>query len=115
MIRRAITAAGDYAPLVDGGWAEDQGQLPNVILALRTRKGSCLVAPEFGNRSGLVPERITPTTPRVIENDYRDALRHLTTSGLIWDLTIESTLIGGASPQTTVSFRDAAGPRTLTI
>lgn len=115
MIRRALTATGDYAPLVAGDWVEDTSRLPDVVLALRTRKGSCLVAPEFGNRSGLVPTKITPTTPRIIENDYRDALRHLTAAGLIWDLEISSVLINGATPQTTVSFRDAAGPQTLTI
>ncbi len=116
MTRRALTITGDYAPNVAGRWTNDATQVPNVLLALRTTLGSSLVNPKLGNRSRLTPAKITPTTPRKIEHDYREALTHLTSSGLIWDLTIVSSATNeGTTLETVVSFRDAAGDQTLVL
>lgn len=113
--RRSITATGEYTPNVNGRWASDVTQMPAVVIALRTSKGSSPVAPSLGNRSSLNPTKITRSTPQVVENDCRDALSHLTASGLIWKLVVTCVPLAGGAVQTTVSFTDAAGPQSKTF
>jgi phage gp46-like protein len=46
---RYLTVSGDYQQLA-GGVRGDDGFTSKVILALRTRLGSCIAFPEFGSR-----------------------------------------------------------------
>lgn len=117
MTRRAIDeTTRDYAALVDGSWPTTRTRVPDVLLAISTTKGSCPVAPNFGNRGGLTPQKITPTTPRIVENDIRDAVSHLTADGLIWNLDVRCTPVNdGTALETVIKFEDASGPQSVVI
>lgn len=116
MTQRTITADRDYAPLSGGSWQTTRTRVPDVLRAVSTTKGSCPVAPAFGNRSGLTPGKITPTTPRIVENDIRDAVAHLTGDGLIWDLQVKCTAVNdGTALETVIEFKDASGAQTVVI
>lgn len=116
MTRRTITAARDYAPLIAGAWGTTASRLPDVLRAVSTTRGSCPVAPNFGNRGGLTPGKITPTTPRVVENDIRDAVKHLTEDGLIWGLVVTCSVVNaGSALETVIEFEDASGPQSVIV
>lgn len=109
MTHRAIDKNGQYSLNATGGHATDATMMPNVLLALRTSRGSVPTAPTFGRRMARAPSIIRRTTPLEIEADILEALAHLTEAGLIWDLTVSARLVSPTAVDTVVSFTDASG------
>jgi len=112
MIRRALTTSGDHTVTTAGGFARDSSEVPSVILAIRTTRGSVPSAPGFGRRPRV--GKITGISARTEEKALRDALAHLVEGGRIWDLDVvcvpRGTLI-----ESTIAFRDGSGEQRITV
>lgn len=68
-------STGEYE--VDGGnFREDTTLLPSIVLALRTRKGSCAIAPWLGSKLHEV-RHVRANAKAQIDRYVRDALAHL--------------------------------------
>lgn len=100
--RRWIDAATrDY--VVEGGdFKQDDGFTSKVVLALATRRGSCLVAPWFGSR--LHEIRYADERGRGLAETFtKQALAHLTAQ--IKDLRVKATIVHKAAILIVVSGR----------
>lgn len=100
---------GDYV-VENGGPRGDSSMASQVVLRLRTRRGSCVVMPTLGSRLHLITRRV-PGADRLAAAYVREALDDLVERRSIRDLkvTVESVSSGGgAALLITVSFRDTS-------
>lgn len=67
--------SGDYE-MVSGNFRADDTLIPSIALALRTRKGSCAVAPWLGSHLFEI-RTLRGNVAAQVERHVRDALAHL--------------------------------------
>lgn len=97
---------GDYQ-LVNGERREDLSPTSEVVLALRTKRGSSAIAPWFGSRLHQI-RKINGATKRLAEAYAREALQHLVDRGVLPGLTI-TAVVGKTSVALTITYRNARG------
>lgn len=101
-------ATGDYS-VVGGAPVEDGTVASDVVLALRTRRGSAGAAPEFGSRLHTIT-KLTPAARRLAAAYAREAIAHLIERRELvapsFDVAIDDSRFLLC---VTVSYRDAAG------
>jgi hypothetical protein len=114
MTRREITIDGDHTVTTAGQFGCDSSQVPSVILAIRTTRGSVPSAPTFGRRPRV--GKVTSISAKVEEKALRDALSHLVEGGRIWDLSVVCTpVLSRGVIESRISFFDGTGPQVLDV
>jgi len=94
-----------------GGFRSTESEVSAVLFLLKTQRGSCLVAPDAGNRLAAA-SIITPENSRQYSFAVEEALAPLTSTGRIWALEINIETEGSARGGT-ISFADAAGRQSV--
>lgn len=97
-----LTEGGEME-LVAGDVRLDDSPRSDVLLALRTRYGSCPLDPTFGDRTHEI-EKVTRGARRLAESFTRQALDHLVKSRRIRDLEVRVDIVNRALVRH-VSFR----------
>lgn len=87
--RRWLNTSGDYQ-VVSGNLRGDDGWTSKALLALRTRKGSCLVFPEFGSRLHEIT-RADERGRKLAEKRGLEAVEHLAAE--VDELTVTAALV----------------------
>ncbi len=87
--RRLINTEGDYE-VSAGNLLGDDGFTSKAVLALRTRKGSCLVFPEFGSRLHEI-KTADERGRKLAEKRAYEAVAHLAAE--VDQLTVVATLL----------------------
>lgn len=105
-------ATGDYS-IADGQLEEDTTAASEVILVLRSRRGSSPVATWYGSRIHTIT-KLTRAARKLSEFYAREALQFLLDRGVIRDLTTTAKIEGRALVLV-VAYRDRTGkPRSVT-
>lgn len=88
--RRLINADGQYE-IENGSPKADAKHTSTVVWLLRLEHGTCVVAPDLGNRIWTELKKLGTDAPRRAEHYAREALRPLTRDGRITleDVTAE--------------------------
>lgn len=100
---------GEYA-LQSGGLVEDTTVASEVILALRSRRGSGAAAPWFGSRFHTI-RKLTKATPALARAYGREAVQHIVDRGDMRDLEVFAEIVGGKRLAVTVGYTDRLGQR----
>ena len=79
------------------------------MLALRTRRGSCPLAPTFGSRLHEI-RKLSPRSDRLAESYAREAIEHLVASREVRALDVEASVRGSAL-LIVLSYTTRAGER----
>lgn len=96
-----------------GGFESTDSEISTVLFLLKTQRGSCPVAPEAGNRLADI-SIITPENSRQYRIAVEEALAPLTSTGRIWELSVDIETAGSARGGT-ISFKDASGERKVEL
>ena len=99
-------STGDYS-IVLGELAEDLTAASEVILALRSKRGSSAAASWFGSRLHTIT-KLTKVAPKLAEAYAREALQYLVDRGAVRDLVIVATRVG-RQLDLAVGYRDRTG------
>lgn len=98
---------GDYV-VERGAPRSDATVASEVVLALRTRRGSAGAAPEFGSRLHTI-RKLTPATRGLAAVYAREAIQHLIDRGEVRDPSFIVTIDEGQHAlRVVVSYRNAA-------
>lgn len=101
-------ATGDYA-LERGELVEDLTAASEVILALRSKRGSSPIAPWYGSRLSTI-QKLTKAAPALARFHAREALQFLIDRGALRGLDVKASVVG-KSLRIVVSYTDLAGKR----
>ena len=105
----------DYV-IENGEFKKDETHIATVIRLLTLRRGTCIVAPELGNRLFNELENLGNDAKRRAENYCREALEPLTKRRLITELFLDATIITDGIDPLVVQFKDEIGaPQTLKL
>lgn len=100
-------STGDYV-LLRGSPRPDATVASDVVLALRTRRGSAGAAPLFGSRLHTIT-KLTPASSRLAEVYAREAIQHLIDRGEVRSPTFTVEVLPAAfALLVTVSYVNAA-------
>lgn len=89
-----LTVDGELE-LVAGDVRQDDSPRSDVLLALRTRYGSCPLDPTFGDRTYEI-EKVTRGARRLAESFTRQSLDHLVKARRIRDLEVRVDIVNRA-------------------
>lgn len=104
---RYLTASGGDYVLERGAPRPDVTVASDVVLALRTRRGSAAGAPGFGSRLRTL-RKLTPAARRLAESYALEAIQHLVDRGEVRGPRFEISIAGPAM-RMVVTYRSAAG------
>ncbi len=99
-------ATGEYS-IANGALVEDMTAASEVILALRSRRGSSAIAPWYGSRLHTI-KKLTKAAPKLADFFAREAVQFLIDRGVLRDLRVASR-ISGRALVVVVSYRDRSG------
>lgn len=100
---------GEYA-LQKGGLVEDTTVASEVILALRSKRGSGAAAPWFGSRFHTI-RKLTKASPALARAYGREAVQHIVDRGDMRDLEVTAEIVGNVRLRIVVAYRDRLGQR----
>lgn len=105
---RIDVATGDYT-LLHGEYVEDLTSASEVILTLRSKRGSSAIAPWIGSRLHTI-RKVDKRSRRLAEFYAKEALQYLVDRGALRDLRPVGSIVNGGI-SLVVNYTDRAGQR----
>lgn len=100
-------STGEYE-VSSGDFREDVTLLPSIVLALRTKKGSCAIAPWLGSKLHEV-RHVRVNAKATIDRHVRDALAHLAPQ--MRSLTVVVSIVSPTRIHVEVGWKNRADDR----